>query len=762
VPARLAPALLAGLALLIAPSALTAQTIHHVNAGGDLQAALNAAQPGDIVSIEAGARFVGTFRLPSKAFGPVITVRSSAALPDRRVTPADAPLMPTLSSGGVESALSAIGTSNWRIEGLNFESTTTGEGNVVALQDATNIVLDRILLVAGPAGQKRGVMGNGQHITLTRSHIANIWRSGQDSQAFCAWDGAGPYAVTDNYLEAASENIMFGGANSQSADRVPADILVEGNHLSKRLEWKGEYKNVKNLFELKSAKRVVVRNNLMERNWPDGQNGYGILFTVRNDEGDSPWSVIEDVLFENNIVRDTTHGINVLGYDSYQPSGRTTRVTVRNNLIITSGTFLQLGSEIGELVIDHNTVVNGGTFAFLYYGDVWLSGTGARRKAQFAVESLQLTNTVGYHNSYGVIGDGVGIGIIALDTYALAYRWTHNVLAGGGGYTYPDTTWRPSIEEHKSQFNADYTLIDASWYRGAATEGLDLGANWANSEPAPVPEPAPEPEPEPEPSGPFSGTPVSLPGTVEAEDYDLGSTGVAYYDVTAGNSGGRYRATDVDIEASTEGGYNVGWMSVGEWLTYTVNVASAGTYDLEFRLASKGGGGTFHLKADGVDKTGPIGIPDTGGWQNWTTVTRTGVSFAAGQQVLRFVADAAGPTGAVANLNWIRAVAVSNPTPAPIAIVTTSPLVDGVVGQPYELTLTATRTGKWRVTGGALPEGLTLAVSGLIAGTPTKQGIYTVAVEVSDGSSTATATFSLRIRPRAPSAPTNLRIVSIE
>ena len=213
-----------------------------VNAGGDLQAALNAAQPGDEIVLAAGARFTGMFRLPVKPFGAVITVRSSATLPARRITPADASLLPVISSGGVESALTVNGTSNWRLDGLQFESSTTGEGTIIDLQDATAITMDRLLIVAGPAGQKRAIKGNGRQITLTRSHVANIWREGQDSQAFCAWDGAGPYTITDNYLEAASENVMFGGANSLAPDRVPADILVERNHFSKRLEWRGQGK----------------------------------------------------------------------------------------------------------------------------------------------------------------------------------------------------------------------------------------------------------------------------------------------------------------------------------------------------------------------------------------------------------------------------------------------------------------------------------------------------------------------------------------
>ena len=462
------------LLLAMAPRAASAAT-RTVNAGGDLQAALNAAQPGDEVVVAAGARFTGVFLLPVKPFGAVITIRSSQVLPARRLTPADAPLLPVIASGGAMSALTATGTSNWRLDGLQFESSTTGGGNIIDLQDATAITMDRLLIVAGPAGQKRAIKANGRQITLTRSHIANIWRAGQDSQAFCAWDGAGPYTVTDNYLEAASENVMFGGANSSSPANVPADIVVTGNHFSKRLEWRGQGKVVKNLFELKSAKRVTVRNNIFERNWTDGQSGTAIVFTVRNDEGGAPWSVVEDVLFEQNLVRDTEGVFNILGTDSYQPSGRATRITIRNNLAIGTGFFLQAGGEVGTLTIDHNTVDQGRNFLTLYSGSVWPTGTAAPRDGQFAVESLTVTNTLANHNDYGAFGGSIGTP--ALVAMTRSYRWTHNVLAGGPDFPYPAVTWRPTTADYRAQFNADYSLVASSTYRGAGSDGRDLGAS---------------------------------------------------------------------------------------------------------------------------------------------------------------------------------------------------------------------------------------------------------------------------------------------
>jgi hypothetical protein len=155
-----------------------------------------------------------------------------------------------------------------------------------------------------------------------------------------------------------------------------------------------------------------------------------------------------------------------------------------------------------------------------------------------------------------------------------------------------------------------------------------------------------------------------VPGTIQAENFDEGGSGVAYVDTSTANQGGKYRTTDsVDIETTTDvgGGYDVGYMSPGEWLKYTVNVTTADTYDMEFRIASSGGGGTFHLEIDGVNVTGPVSVPNTGGWQSWTTVKKTGVNLNAGSQVWRFVADSAGATGAFANLNYIRVAAPSAP-----------------------------------------------------------------------------------------------------
>jgi beta-glucanase (GH16 family) len=144
------------------------------------------------------------------------------------------------------------------------------------------------------------------------------------------------------------------------------------------------------------------------------------------------------------------------------------------------------------------------------------------------------------------------------------------------------------------------------------------------------------------PQAPYRMTPAAVPGTIEAEDYDLGGQDIAYHDANTDNNGGAYRpAEGVDLQHTTDvgSGVNVGWTVPGEWLEYTIDVV-AGTYDLEVRVASAVEGGTLHLEFDGTDETGPVAFAGTGGWQNWTTVRHEGVTLRSGVQTMRLTIDA--------------------------------------------------------------------------------------------------------------------------
>lgn len=141
---------------------------------------------------------------------------------------------------------------------------------------------------------------------------------------------------------------------------------------------------------------------------------------------------------------------------------------------------------------------------------------------------------------------------------------------------------------------------------------------------------------------PYGGSARAIPGTIQAEDFDVGGEGVAYHDTDTVNNGGAYRPGGVDIKNSSGSPASpaIGWVKSGEWWEYTVNVTTTGTYRLEARVASAYTGKSLHVEIDGVNKTGTMVVPNTGPWNTaWATITKTGVSLTAGKHVMRVYAD---------------------------------------------------------------------------------------------------------------------------
>lgn len=130
-----------------------------------------------------------------------------------------------------------------------------------------------------------------------------------------------------------------------------------------------------------------------------------------------------------------------------------------------------------------------------------------------------------------------------------------------------------------------------------------------------------------------------IPGIIEAEDFDTGCPGYAFYDKNDKNEGGQYRLIEgVDIEKCSAGGYNVGWIIAGEWLTYTVNIEKSGFYNVKFYVASEYNSGKFHLEINNKDITGIIEVPNTKGFQNWEIISKK-IKLNKGKHILKFYAD---------------------------------------------------------------------------------------------------------------------------
>jgi len=469
--------------------------------------ALNNAQPGDTIRLVPGQSYVappGGFVLPVKPTSSLwIVIRSGDlnGLPEGvRVQPSKSPQMAKILSANVEPALqTAPGAARWRIAGVevtitpsavpdapsytNYQLVMLGNPSATSMdQSATELVLDRCYIHGLPRKNvRRGVSLQSGSTAVIDSDISEIHEIGADNQAICGWNGPGPYKIVNNYLEAAGENFMLGGADPAIPNLLPADVEFRLNHLRKPMSWRvgdpsyaGFEWAVKNLFEIKHGQRWLIEGNVFENNWNHAQAGYAILLRSLNQDGGEPWSVTTDVTFRNNVIRHTANGINLSGTDPYHPSGRMRRIALTNNFwddidgnkYGSVGHFL-LMADTPDVKVDHNTVVHTGNVAVLYGPPM----TG-----------FIFTNNVANNNLYGVIGDGVGQGKPALNTYVPGAVFLANLLAGGNANDYPSGNFFPASFMEVGFVNltgGDYSIRPDSTYAKSGLGGEALGTDFA-------------------------------------------------------------------------------------------------------------------------------------------------------------------------------------------------------------------------------------------------------------------------------------------
>lgn len=438
---------------LLIPSITEAQIV--VAAGGNLQQALNDVQPGGSVTLAAGATFTGNFVLPIKMGTEPITVRTSGTLPNERISLDDT--LPLIKSPNALPALKTANSSvgHWRLLGLMFTAGSTGV--VVQLGDGTqsappeDFVLDQVIIQAAPSS-KNGLEANAANVTLRRSMIVGVKLAGQESHAFISWNGPGPFLIEDNYIEAGSCGIFFGGAAPSIPDLIPSDIVVRKNYVTRPMSMKADTTAaVKNVLELKNSRRVTIQHNTFENNWTQGQSGFIIVFTVRANSPNAPWTTIQDVLFENNTVRHSTSAFNILGLDNQvgsgggvYPSVRMNNVVIRNNLIYDmdrwtygteggGGIIAQISGAPDHLSIVDNTMLGNGNIMSLS-GDP-IPNFVFRRNIVQKIKSTRPSDGAQI-DSFGVNGDVVGEGNPAFTRYTPGIVFVENVLAGATPATY--------------------------------------------------------------------------------------------------------------------------------------------------------------------------------------------------------------------------------------------------------------------------------------------------------------------------------------
>jgi hypothetical protein len=235
---------------------------------------------------------------------------------------------------------------------------------------------------------------------------------------------------------------------------------------------------VKNLFELKNAREVVVENNIFENHWKDAQPGYAIVLTPRNSNGGCAWCVVEHVRFEYNLVRNVAAGINLLGYDNGNPSRQAADIVFRENLFTGlstalggNGWFMLMGDGPRDIVLEHNTIDSNGNTVINVYG-----GTSTDPRE---VHGFQMIGNAARHGTYGINGAYFGYGNAILNGFFPDAVFTANYLAGGSPSRYPaGTLFAGVFTDQFANPPSDFAVRDGSSLKRAAPGGRDIGVDY--------------------------------------------------------------------------------------------------------------------------------------------------------------------------------------------------------------------------------------------------------------------------------------------
>ena len=478
-----------------------------VNAGDDLQRAINAAKPGDEIVLEAGATFIGTFRLPNK--GPStdwIIIRSSEEdrlpPPGTRVSPDYTESMPKIVGTGdpVIAFRAEANAHHYRIIGLEiFPQSGKFAYNLNTFTWSNHhIIFDRVYSHGNELGGRRFAAFHGKNMAVIDSHISDWWEYGADSQAVW-WTEGQTHLLHNNFLEGAGEVVMTGGS-AYTDSRLASDITITNNTFTKRLSWwsedasyDGKSRTIKNMLELKVARRALIEGNTFTNSWIQNQP-LPILFKSSNDypECRNPTAQVEHITFVNNFLNGVGSGIGIVNEGACDNGELDSRyILIENNLILDMNLSRQWYSNDGsspnraflildshsEITIRHNTV-------FGPEGDVY----GVAILMEGNIEEFVFENNILGHTRHGVKGSGLSSGLSTLKSVAPGAVYRGNVQYGEQAANVPakhpeGNYFPPNIAAIKfvnyvETGGGNYRLADTSPFKNAGADGKDPGVDW--------------------------------------------------------------------------------------------------------------------------------------------------------------------------------------------------------------------------------------------------------------------------------------------
>jgi len=188
---------------------------------------------------------------------------------------------------------------------------------------------------------------------------------------------------------------------------MPRDVTIRGNWITAKPEWMALPIGVKTRLELKAVDGALIEGNQIEYVWRQGQGGYLVSFTVRNQNGKAPWSTIRNVVFRTNTLMHGAAAFNLLAVDDTQPSVVMQGVTITGNRVTDldpleyrggSKRMIQIAGGPTDLAITTNTFAGIGLTSAVYF-------TGSAMAT-----TLTISGNTWPRTTYGIFGDGATVG----------------------------------------------------------------------------------------------------------------------------------------------------------------------------------------------------------------------------------------------------------------------------------------------------------------------------------------------------------------
>lgn len=301
---------------------------------------------------------------------------------------------------------------------------------------------------------RRAIMANCSNMTVESCSFVDYKVFKQDSQAIIGWNGSFNHVIRDCKIEAASENIMYGGSDAASEDMYPRQILIENNYFTKNFAWKGQSFNVKTLFELKNVIGLTFRGNTLDGNFQDAW-GQAPAITIKsaNQEGGNLNARCENILIEGNYIQNVGAYFIIIGRnDAGVPSGIMKNVTIYNNLCRLmndelDGRAISITKGPINLNINHNTMYDNRHSLVEFYDNT-------------PCEGLQIQNNIGLHGIYGV----------RPTAYGMDPTFHHNAVQ-----VKPPTSTQPQVKLGPT--NVYYPDVHADLSDHVTSDGFKVGAN---------------------------------------------------------------------------------------------------------------------------------------------------------------------------------------------------------------------------------------------------------------------------------------------